>query len=451
MLSPVEFGQVGIVMVFVFLGGVLVDSGISGALIRKDVVKIIDYSTILIFNVSIALFIILLIFFVAPFISEYFNDGSLQNLVRFSSILILVNSFQIVYRVRIVREMRFRLNSKYQITSVLLGAIGSVILAYLGFKTWAIISFPLLTSFLNLLAFLIFEKRIINKYSFSRESFMSVYKFGVNTTLASIFIIIFENIYQLVFGRFFLITDVGFFYQSKRLLDAHVGLSNSTISGVIYSYLSKLKDEIAIFRIQFHKIYVFMLVVLSFMLIITFNYSDLIVVTLFGQKWIESGRYLMFLSIPTFFISLDILFSLVFKIFDKTNMYLRLEIGKKIIQSILIGIGVYFRSIDVLLFGFIIYSILAFSLNFYFSIKVFEYSRKVYVMTLIKVLFSTFLAIAIGTSLVKFLCLGNYSSLYILPIMLLLFVCTLFFLKIETFNLFLVKNLNIALQKFIKK
>lgn len=425
LLNPTDFGQLGILMFFVLISSVLVESGFSGALIRKNDVTEDDYSTIFVFNLLVSLALYALLFIFSDSISTFYNDSSLKNMLYVIGAVLIFNAFQITQNAKLVKEMRFKERSLYKFISLLLATIISVILAYRGFGVWALIYLQVLSS-LFLTIILMVKIKNSFKFKFNKASFKEMYAFGVNTTLASVINTGFENCYQLILGKYFSINQVGIYYQAKKLQDVGDTLYKNVISNVFFSHLTKYQNDIKLFKKKHLEITTYTTVVVGISTLLVSAFSKEIILLFYGEKWLNSSFFLELLSFASFFYLIETLNRNVFKIFNETRKILYLEIVKKIIQSITIFIGIYFRSIEYLLVGYIITAFISLIINYYYSSKIIKGID-------LKEIKSLFIVLGIIIALYSII---SFLNIYI---SLNYFIIVAEFLLILTFYIFLIK------------
>lgn len=391
-LSAKEFGQIAIIMFFISLTNVFIESGLGGALIRKKEISKADYSTVFVFNLFISIICFLLLLILSPYIASFYDDPALKNLLSVTAIILIFNAFQIVQWAKITHDLRFKQKSIYQIISVLAGTCIGIILAYYGFGTWALVIMQLSTAIFQTFLFWINEG-VFFTLNFNKMSFKSLYGFGVNTTLASLLSTAFDNIYQLVLGKYFSITQVGYYYQAKRLQDAPGGIVNMFTNSVLYSSLSKIQGDNKRFNTIFRKIRLALMVLLGFFSCFIYIYADQLISLILGDTWLMASIYLKLLTIASFFYFQELVYRIIFKIYDKTQIILYLELLKKGVQIITIIIGILSLNIYVLLLGFIITNIISYILYANCSIKILHDNEELF--AIIKVILICFLSIVV--------------------------------------------------------
>ncbi|MCG8776337.1 lipopolysaccharide biosynthesis protein [Tenacibaculum finnmarkense] len=368
-ISAEEFGVIGVAMFFVGIFNVLIEGGVGGALVRKENVTPKDYSTVFIFNLAVSLILFGVMFVIAEPIALYYEKPILKEVLWALSLLLVVNAFTVVQNTKLIIDMSFKQKGIYQIISLGVATIIACYLAYRGFGVWAIVSLQIISAFI-LMLILWFKLGSIGSFVFSKKSFKEIFSFGVFTTLSSILNIAFDNVYQLIIGRYFSFSQVGYYYQAKKLYQAPDGVFRTVILQVFYSYLSKFQKDEEIFKEKFDLLVRLSTIVLGLMIGLIYVYAEQIILLLYGDKWIESVFFLQLMALAGYFMLLDMVSRNIFKISNQTHKIFYLEIFNKIVQLISISIGIYFINLSFLLYGLIIVSIISYVTNLYYSLDV---------------------------------------------------------------------------------
>lgn len=416
-LSPDEFGKFGIVIFFISLSSVFVEGGMTGALVRKNNPSKEDFSTVFIFNFFISIFCVTFLILLSSWISYYYNIDELKFLLIVSSLIILIQSFQFTQNAKLIREMRFKERSTYRLIATLISGTISIFFAYHSFGVWALVLQQIFYA-LVLTLILGYKHGFYFSFHFSKASFKELYGFGINTTLSLLLITIFDNIYQLIIGKVFSISQVGFFLQAKKLQDVPGGIVNMLSQNVIFSILSKLQDDKPSFFNLYKKIVFLFLTILGLASVLLYLFSDSIIYFFYGSKWGGSIFYMQTLTFASFFYYQELLNRIIFKVFNKTRIILYLEIVKKFFQLLTIAIGVYFNSLEILVFGFVINNVLSYFLNYYLSRKVvnsFDYSE---IIVFFKLLFISFLTIVLFEFIFNYYTIQYYIKFLFFPFVL---------------------------------
>jgi teichuronic acid exporter len=431
LLTPTDFGMMGIVIFFVALGRVLTESGMGGALVRKIDASEDDFSTVFLFNLAVSCVMVILFCVIAKPVATYYAIPDLQWLIMVSSLVLIIDAFMLTHNIRIVRELQYKRKSVYDLIAVIISSCVGIALALLGFGVWSLVGVQLSSSLALAALFMIFEPHM-KRGVFSVGSFKNLFAFGVNTTVASIISTAFDNIYQLILGKHFTVGETGLYYQAKKLEQVPVGLIRSTTLGVVYSALSKVQDNVPVFELYYRKVVTIFSTFTGVVCGLVFMYSDGIIQVIYGSEWSGAAPFMQVLAIASFFYMQEMFSRIIFKVFNRTERILALEILKKLIQSVTIAVGLVMMSIEVLMYGILITNVLSYLINFYYSRMILgklDWGEVVVVSKIILVIgtciaFTTWLSWQIGLSL--------ETRLLTIPLFLLMYLALL--VSTGTFN-----------------
>lgn len=416
-LGPTSIGKLGVVMVFVTISCIIVEGGFGGALVQKKHAASKDYSTVFIFNILSGVFFGLLLFSLSDFIASFYSEPLLSKILKVLCIVPLLLSFQVSSNARLIRDMRFKERALYKLTSLTITTIIAISMAYNGYGIWSYVLLVLLNPFL-LSLLLFFRVKTFDKLVFSKTSFSKMFSFGVNTSIVSVINSIFNNIYQLILGKKFDMLSVGLFSQAKGLQDASDTMFQIVFGNVFFSYLSKLQDKKEQFKVEYRNILLVVFYAISLVVSAVFIYAEEIVLIIYNKEWLGLVFYLRLLSISSFFYLQEIINNNIFKIFDKTIIILKLEIIKKTIQISTILLGLYMNSIDYLLYGFLITSIISLIINYFVSHKIIDIITKKELYVFFKIFSISILLNSIIIFIISHYSLEGVSKLFALPIFL---------------------------------
>jgi O-antigen/teichoic acid export membrane protein len=364
LLSPDEFGQIGIILFFIAIAQVLSESGLIGALVRNKDANEIDFSTIFVFNLFISFILFLLIVSSSGFIADYYKDQSLKPLLIVSSFIVIINAFRFVQNAKMIRQMRFKEIAVYELTSITIAATAGILLAINDFGAWSLVILQLSRDLIATTLFWIFAGGH-GPWLFDLRSLKYHYKFGINTTLSSLLESVFDNIYQIILGKWFFITQTGLYYQAKKLQDIPISVIHKLTQTAIYSVLSKIHDDKTRFTRIYQQIIALMIVFVGFITLTLFVFAQDIILIFLGDQWLKGTFYLRVLSVVGYFNIQEIFNRILFKIYNNTGYILKFELIKKGIQSISIIIGLFYNNINLLMYGLAISSVLSYFVNNY--------------------------------------------------------------------------------------
>ena len=430
MLTPHEFGQLGVIMFFIAAAQVLTESGLSGALVRKKKASSKDFSTVFFFNLGISISIFTIIFLSSNYIANYYKDPLLADLLKVSSTILIINAFQIVQRTKLVIAFKFRTMAFYNLIAIILSSIVGLSMAYFGEGVWSLVYMQIALSFFYTLMLWIFEKPL-SKFTFSISSFKELFRFGFYTTISSMLNSAFDYTYQLIFAKYFSISPVGVFYQAKKLQEVPVNVIQSTALGVIFSALSKLQGNKKNLIMTYNQVMFYLTIFTGILIASLYLYSDTIILVLYGNKWAASSYFMKILSLASFFYIQEIFIRIIFKVYNQTHKILFLELIKKAVHASSIIVGIYFMSLDILLYGFLITNIISYVTNLLVSRKLLETTNWPEIMLLLRVVVSVLILFGFNYLIHELFKLTEYTIVLIFPVFLFLYFSSLNILGIK--------------------
>lgn len=376
LLLPEHFGLIGLVLVFISLANTLVDSGFKQALIRESKVGQVDYSTVFYFNLLLSTIIYLTLFFMAPLISDFFEDILLIKIIRILSLGIIINSLSLVPQAMLSREINFKSQTKVNfISSIISGVIG-IILAFVGFEVWSLV-FRTLTMNLIQTVLYLWIKSWLPSFVFSVESLKKLFGFGSKLLIAGLIDTIYQNIYYMIIGKQYTSKELGYYTNATRLSDFASRTLTLALQRVTYPALSSIKDETAKLKITYrkmirHSAYVFFPIIAGLIAI-----SKPLIALLFGNQWLPMIPYFQILAFASMLFPISAINLNVLKVLGKSDMFLYLEILKKIVFTFLIVLAVLLKTgIYGLLFAIVLNSIFSLLINTHFSGREINYPTK---------------------------------------------------------------------------
>lgn len=241
-LSPSDYGLIGMLFVFTSLGGVILDAGFGQALIRKTVVTQIEFTSVFYFNIFMSVIIYLALYFTAPYIASFYNTPELEKIAKYVFLIFPINAFGIIQNTIIVKKVAFKLMTKISLSAALLSGIIGIFMAYNGYGVWALVYQSLLYAIFNTLFYWIFNSwRPL--FKFDIRPIRQMFSFSINLLITNVIIVLFNNIYTLLIGKFYPLAQVGFYNQAKRLQEIPSQTLTSIVQRVSYPILSKLQGQ----------------------------------------------------------------------------------------------------------------------------------------------------------------------------------------------------------------
>lgn len=411
-LTPKEFGLIGIISIFIAVFNSIVDSGFSSALIRKNNATHIDYNTAFIFNLILSGILFLGLFFLAPFVGSFFKEPQLIPLTRAMSVIVLINSFALVQRTLLVKRIDFKTQTKISIIASITSGVIGIGMAISGFGVWSLVAQQISRQLLNTVFLWIFNKWL-PKLEFSIKSFKELFGFGWKLLVSGLINTIWEQLYQVIIGKFYSTSDLGQFTRGKQFTDIFSSNLTSVVQRVSYPVLSSIQDDNERLKQAYKKIIkstMFMAFVLMLGLAAV---AKPMVLILIGEKWLPSVEFLQIICFSAMLYPLHAINLNMLQVKGRSDLFLILEIVKKTIAvgPILLGI---FVNINAMLWGSVIVGFICYYLNSYYSGRDLNYG----IMEQIKDILPSFLIAFFMAAIVWAISFINITPFLLLPIQL---------------------------------
>ncbi len=365
LLTPADFGLIAMIMVIVGIATIFSDIGLGGAIIQRRRVLQIHYSSVFFFNISAGFILTILTFFSANLIANFYKNTELIPIVQTISTLFTISSFHALQIVILRKELNYKLLTQVTLIASISSGIIGVVLAFLDFGVWSLVAQILSRELITNI--IIWKKTSwIPSFAFSFKALKQLWGYGFNMFLSGVIDTIYEKLDYMLIGKLFSPSILGFFHQAKQLNLFVIKYSSGSLMSVLFPVLSKIQKDIFYFRRVVIKSLGIICFITFFILGELYITADELIVGLFGNKWEASIYYFKILALSGFAYPISALMVNILSSRGKSKEFLKLEIYKKIIQSINLYI-LYLYGIDTFLYGLIITSILATSLNIKFA------------------------------------------------------------------------------------
>ncbi len=370
MLSPEDYGIVGMLAIFVAVAQSFVDSGFSNALIQKNDRTELDYSTVFYFNVVVGCVFYLLLFFSSPFIASFYKTPILLELTRVIGLSILFNSLTVVQRAKMTIAIDFKTQTKASFLAVVLSGVLGIWMAYAGCGVWAIAIQTVSNTGLNMILLWIYSSWKPKKV-FSWNSFHRLFSFGSKLLLAGLIDTIYRNIFTLIIGKKFTKVELGNYTRADQFCQFPSANITGILQRVTFPILSELQNDDERLKLVYRKFLRLSAFVIFPLMIGLAAISRPFILLVLTEKW-EGAIVLMqvlclgYLWYPIHAINLNLL-----QVKGRSDLFLRLEIIKKSV-----GIGILFVTIRygvlTMCMGTIVGGIIGLIFNTYYTGKLIQ-------------------------------------------------------------------------------
>lgn len=397
LLGPKDFGIISMIMVFFTIGTTLIDSGLSISIIRSNSISQKEYSTIFYLNLALSLFAYLIIFFSAPLISIFYNQEILISLIRVYCLGFIITSFRMVHQSILIKNMDFKRIALLNIPGNIIGLCVGVFMALNNYEVWSIVGLFLSTQIIATITYWIFynwRPSII----FSIECMKKHWKFGYKLMISAQINTIFENIYNILIGKFYSVQTLGYYERAYTLNNYPISILSLIISKVSLPLFSQIADDKEKLREVYKKILLMAFYITAPIMLGALVLANPLFELVLGKQWLPAVPLFQILCLSYMLYPIHSLNINILTAFGKSGLFLKLEIYKKIVLVILVLIGVNF-GIYGLVWSSVVSSVISLFLNTYYGGHLLSYST----INQLKDLFPTLIMSIIMASIIYFL------------------------------------------------
>ena len=370
LLTPEDYGIVGMLSVFLTISTTFVDSGFSNALVRKQEYKEVDYSTVFFFNFFVAVVVYLILFFTAPLIASFFEMPILTSVLRVQALSLIINSLTVVQVAKLTRALDFKSLALLTMYSNILSGICGIGLAYLGFGVWALVGQVLIQSVINLL-YLVIRYRWYPTTGFSTDSFKELGSYGSRLLASSLLHTLYTQLTTFIIGKFFSAKTLGFYNRAVQTVALPKQLFEGVIGKITFPIFAKVQDDKERLINVYRKYIKMSSMCMFFAYALLFALSKPLVLFLLTDKWADCIIYLQLLCFVCMFDNVTSINLTLLKVIGRSDLYLRLEIIKKTVSVIILLCAVPFGVVGICV-AKIFYEQLAIAINTYYTGKIFN-------------------------------------------------------------------------------
>lgn len=421
LLTPDDYGLIGIIQIVTVICTALINAGFTTALIRKKDITDDDYNTSFIVNLCISLFLYLVVFFCSPIIGHFFGREELVSLIRVTSVGFIIGAFALVQQTRLTKIIDFRTQTKVTLFASLGSGIIGIVMALVGFGVWALVAQVVIMELIRTILLWYYNKWI-PKFRFSFESFHDLFGFGWKIMISNLLDAIWKELYQVVVGKFYSPATLGQYTRSKQFSKLFSSNFTIVVQRVTYPVLSSIQDDCERLLDAYRRIIkttMFITVISMFALAAI---AEPLLYCLIGPKWHEAAVYLPLICVTGSMYPLHAINLNMLQLQGRSDLYLGLEIIKKIMYLGPLAIGALV-GIMPMLYTNIGMTIVVFFLNSHYSGKLLGYSSWMQFKDVIPFYcYATLLSVPVF--LLKFLPITYWFTLFIqLFVWTILFIC----------------------------
>ncbi len=414
-LKPAEFGLIAMLSVFIAVGTLLVDGGLSSSLIRTVNANQKDYSTVFIFNLLGSFLIYLVIYLSAPLIAEFYHQNQLTSILRVYAIVFILNAFYEIQNAHLMKNMNFKVQALIQMPSVLASGVLGIFLALNGYGVWSLVWMNIFQSLLITVFHWVYSSWRPS-FLFDWESFHTHFHFGYKMTLSGLLDIIYRNIYVLIIGKNYSAAQLGYYSRAESVSQLPATNIATAVNRVTYPMFASISNDDKKLKLVYKKIMQQVIFwnasILMLMVVIAVPFFRF----LLTDKWLPAVPYFKILCVSGILYPLHVYNLNILKVKGRSDLILKLEVFKKAISVVGILLVIPFGIYGLLYFQ-LFFSIVGCYINSYYSGKFIQYPIKEQLMDIMPIfllgLLCSFLTYALDNYLLQEFQLTDFLRLII--------------------------------------
>lgn len=333
LLSPGEYGIVGVLAIFTLLANNLQESGFGVALVNIKDIKHNDYNSVFWFNVGMSVLLYLILFLSAPMISAFFHQPCLTSLSRFVFLAFVIASLGISPNAMLVRDLKMKEKAITSLSALVISGTVAVIMAMNGFSYWSLATQQIVYNVVI----------VIGRYYYTRwcptfkvdfAPVKQMFSFSYKVLITAVLTTINNNVLTVIFGRLFPAQAVGNYTQANKWNTMANQLVSNTVAQVAQPVMTRITDDDERQRRVFGKMLrftAFLAFPAMFGLAIV---ASQVILLAIGDKWVNSIPLLQVLCISGAFIPLYTVYQNLFLSQGKSDTYMWLTIAQIAIMLI---------------------------------------------------------------------------------------------------------------------
>ena len=371
LLTPKDYGLIGMITVFFAVAQIFVTGGFGQAYVQKKEATDLDANTVFYTNLAISVILYGALWMGAPAIACFYEQPELIKLTRVMGLVVIINAFNVIQMAQLTRAINFKRKIKITLIATSISGLSGVSAAYYGLGVWSLVIQGMVNPFLTTAGLWITSKWK-PAWEFSISSFRNMFSFGIWVLGSGIIRTIFDNIYILTIGKFFPAAQLGFYTKSKQfqqLASQNLSQAAGAVSFPVFAQLQENKPKLqnAIRKFLQHTLVFTTPLIVTIMVV-----AKPFVILLLTDKWAPMIPYLQLLCIVGFLYPIHAVNVQVLMAQGKSNLNFRLNLLKNTLRIINI-VTMYRWGVIYIIIGEVILSFFALTINTYYTYRLVNY------------------------------------------------------------------------------
>lgn len=372
LLTPDDYGCVGMLMIFVLLSMTVVEGGFGSAIIQKKNSTKEDESTMFYWNIFLSFILYGLLFVLSPIIADFYGIPQLSHILRVQGLMLLVNAFGILPVTLLRKDLEFKKIALINTCSALISVVVALLLAFEGYGIWALVwQQTCLYLIITLLSWFYCGWRPLWQFSFA--SLKSMFGYGSFLLLSNLLNTLCDNLQGLIIGKKFSASIMGYYTQAKKLEEVPTTSIAQVVAQVTFPVFSKIQDDQEKLYTAVRKSLMAMNFINIPLMLLLLLIAEPMIILVFSDKWIPSVPYFQILCISGIVnCGQSVNYQVVVAVGQSKQIFIW-NIIKRIIGILLLFIGLFF-GVKGILWGMVLGMYVTYVVNVMIASKITNYT-----------------------------------------------------------------------------
>ncbi|WP_288683434.1 lipopolysaccharide biosynthesis protein [uncultured Eubacterium sp.] len=330
LLEPSVYGTIALVTVFTTILQVFVDSGLGTALIQKKDADDLDFSSVFYFNFTVCLILYLGMFISAPYIAKFYGGETLVPVIRVISLTLVISGVKNIQQAYVSRNMLFKRFFFSTIGGTIASAFVGIFMAYIGMGVWALVAQQLSNATIDTIILWVTVKWK-PKRMFSWKRLKELLSYGWKLLVSALLETVYNNLRNLVIGKLYSSADLAYYNQGDKFPKLIVTNINTSIDSVLLPTMASSQDDSARVKNMTRRAIKTSTYIMAPLMIGLAFCSNTIVELVLTEKWLPCVPFLQIFCITYMFQPVHTANLNAIKAMGKSDIFLKLEIIKKIV------------------------------------------------------------------------------------------------------------------------
>ncbi len=296
LLTPFDYGCIGMLSIFMVLAEAFIDGGFGSALIQKKHPTQEDYSTIFWWNVGMSFLMYAILFLCAPAISKFYNIPLLCDVLRVQGLVLFIYALNVIQRNQLKKKLNFKLLSIVSVSTSIIALTVTIIMAYKGCGVWALVTQNLIVAAIPSLVFWFYVKWR-PKWTFSWPSFKELFSFGFYMFLTHLVNRFTQQIQGLLIGKFYNASTMGYYSKAHSTEKLASNSISQVMTQVTYPLYAEVQDNKMAMQNMIKRLTMTISYITFPLMFVLLLCAKPIFVLLYSDRWLQSIPYFQVLCI----------------------------------------------------------------------------------------------------------------------------------------------------------